>query len=145
MINLDLSKPLLSQLTLVDGIILVFILLGILAWVVGFLALIYSIPFGIKFSLYLKKTSIWRKRQYFSEPFLTFKTFDPVRWGTFDPIENTRKKWRYIFNDQDTNDPEILYYKQKLRLVLKLFLYSMALFIFSIVATFLISLFVWAG
>lgn len=141
MVQIDINQ-ILSQLTAIEIVLLVLFVLGFLVFFIGILTWLYIAFYEIGFSLYLRKNKvILNKRKFLLEPYITLKTFNPVIWSKFNPLENTKKKLQYIYNNQDTEDPNILHYKRKLRPAFKFLLYTLIAFIVLFIILFLIALF----
>ncbi|MDP3698187.1 MAG: hypothetical protein Q8R47_01230 [Nanoarchaeota archaeon] len=141
MISIDFNY-ILSQLSLSEKIIFFLIPLAIVILIIGIIAIVYGGYQARKLSSYLKKNNpaVWRKRTFFWELLANFKTFNPAIWSQYNPIENIKKLWQYIFNDQDTSDPKVLFYKQKIRPAYKIFIFSFAMFAILLLLTFVLFL-----
>ncbi|GEM_PF-6781731 len=137
MISIDLSQLMLSE-----RIAIYLIFLAIITLIVGIISMLYSGYYSRKLSSYLKekKPNIWKKRTFFLELLTNLRTFDPAVWSKYNPFQNIRKMWQYIFNDQDTIDSKVLLYKQKIRSGYRTIVFSFLTFIVLFVVIFILLL-----
>lgn len=114
-----------GQLPRVAIFYLLLLLLFVSLWLLVFASALYAGVYGMKLSFYLRKKGLPRGRAFLTEPRQLFRKFfrlrDPNVLYQFNPFEVIKKRWNYLFNDQDTRDPKILSYKKKLRRAAKVF------------------------